>query len=138
GYGFLAENAKFIEMVEATGIKFIGPSSNDDSKLGDKATARAIVKAVDVPVVTGTAGVVENKEIGLKIAKQIGYPIMIKASSGGGGRGISVCHNDTEFKKAFDMTSMEAESAFGDKSVYIEKFVENPRHIEIQIIADSK
>ena len=138
GYGFLAENAKFIEMVEATGIKFIGPSSNIVSKLGDKATARAIAKAVGVPVVEGSDGIVENKEMGLKIAKQIGYPIMIKASAGGGGRGISVCHNDAEFKKSFDMTSMEAESAFGDKSVYIEKFVEHPRHIEIQIMADSQ
>ncbi len=138
GYGFLAENAKFIEMVEATGIKFIGPSSNVVSKLGDKATARAIAKAVGVPVVEGSDGIVKDKESGLKIAKTIGYPVMIKASAGGGGRGISVCHNDAEFKKAFDLTSMEAESAFGDKSVYIEKFVENPRHIEVQIIADSK
>ncbi|WP_162146912.1 acetyl-CoA carboxylase biotin carboxylase subunit [Acholeplasma granularum] len=138
GYGFLSENAKFIEMVESTGIKFIGPSSKVVSKLGDKATARAIAKSVGVPVVEGSDGVVENKDVGLKIAKQIGYPVMIKASSGGGGRGISVCHNDSEFKKAFDMTSMEAESSFGDKSVYVEKFIENPRHIEIQIIADSK
>ena len=88
GYGFLSENPKFIEMVEATGIKFIGPSSNVVSKLGDKATAKMIAKAAGVPVVEGSEGIIETKEDGIKIAKQIGYPVMIKASAGGGGRGI--------------------------------------------------
>ncbi len=138
GYGFLSENPKFIEMVEATGIKFIGPSSNVVSKLGDKATAKMIAKAAGVPVVEGSEGIIETKEDGIKIAKQIGYPVMIKASAGGGGRGISVWYNDQEFSKAFEMTSMEAETSFGDKSVYVEKFVENPRHIEVQIMGDSK
>ncbi len=138
GYGFLAENAKFIEMVEATGIKFIGPSSNVVSKLGDKATAKAIAKLNAVPVVEGSEGIIETKEEGLKVAKTIGYPVMIKATAGGGGRGIAVANNDAEFLKSFELTSLEAETSFGDKSVYIEKFVENPRHIEIQIMGDSK
>lgn len=136
GYGFLAENAKFIEMVEATGIKFIGPSSYVVSQMGDKATARSIAKNNKVPVVEGSDGIVESKEEGLRIANKIGYPIMIKASAGGGGRGIAVARNDQEFEKSFELTTLEAENTFGDKSVYIERFVENPRHIEIQILAD--
>ncbi|HHY96810.1 MAG TPA: acetyl-CoA carboxylase biotin carboxylase subunit, partial [Acholeplasma sp.] len=136
GYGFLAENAKFIEMVEATGIKFIGPSSYVVSQMGDKATARSIAKNNKVPVVEGSDGIVESKEEGLRIANKIGYPIMIKASAGGGGRGIAVARDDQEFEKSFELTTLEAENTFGDKSVYIERFVENPRHIEIQILAD--
>lgn len=138
GYGFLSENPKFIEMVEATGITFIGPSANVVSQLGDKATAKMIAKQSGVPVVEGSDGIIETKEEGLKVAKSIGYPVMIKASAGGGGRGIAIAHNDQDFLKAFELTSMEAESSFGDKSVYIEKFVENPRHVEIQIMADKK
>ncbi|WP_162163979.1 acetyl-CoA carboxylase biotin carboxylase subunit [Acholeplasma hippikon] len=136
GYGFLSENPKFIEMVEATGITFIGPSANVVSRLGDKATAKMIAKQCGVPVVEGSDGIILDQEDGLKIARKIGYPVMIKASAGGGGRGIAIANSDTEFLKAFEMTSMEAESSFGDKSVYIEKFVENPRHVEIQIMAD--
>src|SRR5690606_15780785 len=121
GYGFLSENAKFIEMVEACGIKFIGPSANVVSKLGDKATAKQIAKANGVPVVEGSNGIIETKEDGIKVAKQIGYPVMIKATAGGGGRGISIAHNDQEFLKSFELTSLEAETSFGDKSVYIER-----------------
>ncbi|MFA5692301.1 MAG: acetyl-CoA carboxylase biotin carboxylase subunit [Acholeplasmataceae bacterium] len=137
GYGFLAENDKFIEMVTATGIKFIGPSANVVSKLGDKATAKKIAKSSGVPVVMGSNGVVKDVDEGLKIAKEIGFPVMIKATSGGGGRGISIAHNENEFIKSFELTSMEAEASFGDKSLYVEKFIESPRHIEIQIMADS-
>src|SRR5690554_1012738 len=136
GYGFLAENPKFIEMVEATGIKFIGPKSNVVSQLGDKATARAIAQNNGVPVVEGSDGVVASVEEGLVIAQKIGYPVMIKASAGGGGRGIAVAHTNQEFEKAFELTSLEAEASFGDPSVYIEKFIESPRHIEIQILSD--
>ncbi len=136
GYGFLAENEKFIEMVTATGIKFIGPSANGVSKLGDKATARMIAQENNVPIVKGSDGILEELEDGLKLAQKIGYPVMIKATSGGGGRGIAVSNNDDEFIKLFELTQMEALASFGDKSVYLEKFIESPRHIEIQIMAD--
>ncbi len=136
GYGFLAENEKFIEMVTATGIKFIGPSANVVSKLGDKATARMIAQENNVPIVKGSDGILEELEDGLKLAQKIGYPVMIKATSGGGGRGIAVSNNDDEFIKLFELTQMEALASFGDKSVYLEKFIESPRHIEIQIMAD--
>lgn len=136
GYGFLAENEKFIEMVTATGIKFIGPSANVVSKLGHKATARMIAQENNVPIVKGSDGILEELEDGLKLAQKIGYPVMIKATSGGGGRGIAVSNNDDEFIKLFELTQMEALASFGDKSVYLEKFIESPRHIEIQIMAD--
>ncbi len=137
GYGFLAENSQFVQMVEDCKIAFIGPSSKSIAMIGDKATARKIAKANGVPIVEGSDGVVEDQDEGLKIAKHIGYPVMLKASSGGGGRGISIVRSDEEFINAFERTSMEAETSFGDKSLYIEKFVESPRHIEIQIIADA-
>lgn len=136
GYGFLSENATFVEMVESCHITFIGPTSKTIAQIGDKASARAIAKLSGVPVVLGSDGIVENAEEGLKIAKKIGYPVMMKASSGGGGRGISIARSDEEFLNAFMRTSLEAEISFGDKSLYIEKFIESPRHIEIQIIAD--
>ena len=136
GYGFLSENATFVEMVESCHIIFIGPTSKTIAQIGDKASARAIAKLSGVPVVLGSDGIVVNAEEGLKIAKKIGYPVMMKASSGGGGRGISIARSDEEFLNAFMRTSLEAEISFGDKSLYIEKFIESPRHIEIQIIAD--
>jgi len=136
GYGFLSENSEFVEMVESCQIQFIGPTSKTIQMIGDKAEARRIAKEHGVPIVEGSDGVIENAQEGLKIAKKIGYPVMIKASSGGGGRGISIVRSDDEFLSAFERTSMEAETSFGDKSLYIEKFIESPRHIEIQIIAD--
>ncbi|PKK90903.1 MAG: acetyl-CoA carboxylase biotin carboxylase subunit, partial [Tenericutes bacterium HGW-Tenericutes-7] len=136
GYGFLSENSEFVEMVESCQIQFIGPTSKTIQMIGDKAEARRIAKEHGVPIVEGSDGVIENAQEGLKIAKKIGYPVMIKASSGGGGRGISIVRSDEEFLSAFERTSMEAETSFGDKSLYIEKFIESPRHIEIQIIAD--
>jgi acetyl-CoA carboxylase biotin carboxylase subunit len=138
GYGFLSENADFVEMVERCNIQFIGPSSKAISLIGDKASARNIAKEQGVPIVMGSDGILENVQEGLKIAKKIGYPVMIKASSGGGGRGISIVRSEEEFKSAFERTQMEAEASFGDPSLYIEKFIESPRHIEIQIIADKK
>ncbi len=137
GYGFLAENSEFVEMVEGCNITFIGPSSKSISMIGDKAEARNIAKSHGIPIVEGSDGVVSNEDEGLKIAKKIGYPVMIKASNGGGGRGISIVRSDEEFLSAFERTSMEAETSFGDKSLYIEKFIESPRHIEIQIISDT-
>lgn len=136
GYGFLSENSAFVEMVESCGLTFIGPKSKSIALIGDKASARKIAKTHGVPIVEGSDGVIENAQEGLKIAKKIGYPVMIKASSGGGGRGISIVRSDEEFLSAFERTSLEAETSFGDKSLYIEKFVEAPRHIEVQIIAD--
>lgn len=136
GYGFLSENHVFVEMVESCGLIFIGPTAETIRQIGDKATAKSIAKAAHVPVVEGSDGVVASLEEGLKIAKRIGYPVMIKASSGGGGRGISICYNPKEFSDAFVRTGMEAKSNFGDDALYIEKFIESPRHIEIQIMSD--
>ena len=138
GYGFLSENSEFVEMVESCQIKFVGPSSKTIELIGDKSSARTIAKNNHVPIVEGSDGVVLDVEEGLKIAKKIGYPVMIKASSGGGGRGISIVRSDDEFKGAFSRTAMEAQSNFGDGSLYIEKFIESPRHIEIQIIGDNE
>lgn len=136
GYGFLAENAEFVEMVESCQIKFVGPSSLAIAQIGDKSAARTLAKSHNVPTIEGSDGVVETVEEGLKVAKKIGYPVMIKASSGGGGRGISIVRSDTEFKNAFSRTAMEAVANFGDGALYIEKFIESPRHVEIQIMGD--
>ncbi|MBU1094653.1 MAG: acetyl-CoA carboxylase biotin carboxylase subunit [Firmicutes bacterium] len=138
GYGFLAENSEFVEMVERCNIAFIGPSSKSISLIGDKSAARSLAKANGIPIVEGSDGVISDAQEGLKIAKKIGYPVMIKASSGGGGRGISIVRSDEEFLSAFERTAMEAETSFGDASLYIERFIESPKHIEIQIIADAK
>jgi acetyl-CoA carboxylase, biotin carboxylase subunit len=136
GYGFLSENAKFVEMVEECNIKFIGPKSKTIAMIGDKASARKIAQDAGVPIVMGSDGIIADAKEGLKIARKIGYPVMIKATSGGGGRGISIVKSDDEFLKAFEKTSLEAEANFKDGALYIEKFIEAPRHIEIQIMAD--
>ncbi len=137
GYGFLSENEQFAEIVASCGIKFVGPSADAISKIGDKASAKAIARKAGVPVVEGSEGIVDGLEEGLKIAKKIGFPVMIKATSGGGGRGISIIRSEKEFRDVFDRTSMEAEASFGDKNLYVEKYIENPRHIEVQILCDS-
>ena len=137
GYGFLSENEQFAEIVASCGLKFVGPSANAIRPIGDKASAKAIAKKAGVPIIQGSEGIVENLEEGLKIAKTIGFPVMIKATSGGGGRGISIIRSEKEFREVFDRTSMEAEASFGDKNLYVEKYIENPRHIEIQILCDS-
>jgi acetyl-CoA carboxylase biotin carboxylase subunit len=137
GYGFLSENEQFAEIVASCGLKFVGPSANAIRQIGDKASAKAIAKKAGVPIIQGSEGIVENLEEGLKIAKTIGFPVMIKATSGGGGRGISIIRSEKEFRDVFDRTSMEAEASFGDKNLYVEKYIENPRHIEIQILCDS-
>jgi acetyl-CoA carboxylase biotin carboxylase subunit len=137
GYGFLSENEQFAEIVASCGLKFVGPSANAIRQIGDKASAKAIAKKAGVPIIQGSEGIVENLEEGLKIAKTIGFPVMIKATSGGGGRGISIIRSEKEFREVFDRTSMEAEASFGDKNLYVEKYIENPRHIEIQILCDS-
>ncbi len=137
GYGFLSENEQFAEIVASCGIKFVGPSANAISQIGDKASAKAIARKAGVPVIEGSEGIVENLEEGLNVAKKVGFPVMIKATSGGGGRGISIIRSEKEFRDVFDRTSMEAEASFGDKNLYVEKYIENPRHIEIQILCDS-
>jgi len=136
GYGFLSEDADFAEQCEECNIKFIGPRSDAIRRMGDKAVARETVRAAGVPTVPGSAGVVANPEEGLKIAEEIGFPVIIKAVSGGGGRGMRLAHNSISFQKEFVAASMEAEKAFGDGDVYIEKYIEEPRHIEFQILAD--
>lgn len=136
GYGFLSENAQFAEIVEKCNLTFVGPSPAAIRAVGDKATAKAIARQSGVPVIEGSEGIVEGCEDGLRIAQKIGFPVMIKATSGGGGRGISIIRNVDEFKQIFEKTSLEAESSFGDKNLYIERYIESPRHVEVQIMGD--
>ena len=138
GYGFLSENSHFAEVCESCNIRFIGPSPRAMSALDDKAVSRALAKKAGVPTPPGSEGVVENEKDALVIAKRIGYPVMIKAVAGGGGRGMRVAHNDISLVKGYHTARTEAEKAFGNSGVYIEKFIENPHHIEIQILGDIK
>ncbi len=136
GYGFLAENAHFNEVCRDCNIDFIGPSPDAMQKLGDKNTARAMARAAKVPVVPGSEGLIENEEQAVKVAREIGYPVLIKATAGGGGKGMRVAANDLALKSAFQQATTEAAAAFGNPDVYIEKYVELPRHVEVQILAD--
>ena len=136
GYGFLAENAEFSRICGEHDLKFIGPTPDMISTMGDKATAKATMIKNNVPVVPGSGGIVDSVEEGEKIAGEIGYPVIIKATAGGGGRGMRVVHKKENFKNAFSTCRNEADSAFGNAGVYIEKFIVNPRHIEIQILGD--
>lgn len=137
GFGFLSENELFAQRVFECGMKFIGPSSAIIAKMGDKSEARATAIKAKVPVVPGSKGIIKDEKDGLKVANKIGYPVLIKAVSGGGGRGMRVAYNKKEFPLLLKTAQMEAESAFGDRTVYLEKFIENPRHIEFQIAADN-
>ncbi len=136
GYGFLSENAEFSEVCAEYGIKFIGASAEQINKMGDKATAKATMRASGVPVIPGSEGLLESVEQGIELSKGIGYPVIVKATAGGGGRGMRVIKNESEFQKAWDDARMESGAAFGNDGLYLEKFVEEPRHIEIQIIGD--
>lgn len=136
GFGFLSENPKFAKMCEECNIKFIGPNSDTISLMGDKSQVRKIMKKANVPVIPGYEGKIDSYEEAYKIAKDIGTPIMIKASSGGGGKGIRVVKDLDEFKHNYEAAKSEAMACFGDDRIYIEKYIENPRHIEFQIIAD--
>jgi len=136
GYGFLSENPDFAEQCEAAKIKFIGPNSSVIRKMGDKAEARRIAKEAGVPTVPGSEGPIEDEKEALKIAKDIGFPVIIKAVAGGGGKGMRVAHNAPSFQKEFVAARSEAEKAFGNGAVYIEKYIEAPRHIEFQVVAD--
>ena len=137
GYGFLAENAHFAEVVESCKIKFIGPPSHVIQQMGDKDMARACARKAGVPVTPGSDGVVPDDQEAAKIAKKIGYPVMIKAVAGGGGRGMRAAHNESSLLKGYHAARMEADKAFGNSDVYIEKLIVNPHHIEFQIVADS-
>lgn len=136
GYGFLAENAEFAEICGQTGVKFIGPSPEHIRKMGDKITAKETMIAANVPVVPGSDGLVENIDDAKKIAREVGYPIMLKATAGGGGKGMRLVWNEEELESNLNSAQNEARSAFGNDGMYIEKFVEEPRHIEIQIAGD--
>ncbi len=136
GYGFLSENAKFADVLEAHNITFIGPTATHIRTMGDKIEAKKTAKTLGIPVVPGSDGAVSEETDALRIAHEIGYPVIIKASAGGGGRGMRVVHSEQEFAIALKTTRSEAKAAFGDDAVYIEKYLEKPRHIEIQIIGD--
>ncbi len=137
GYGFLSENAKFSELCRDSGIKFIGASPEMINAMGDKANAKATMKAAGVPCVPGSDGLIESLEDGIRLAnEEVGYPVIIKATAGGGGKGMRIVWNDGEFEHAWDSARKEAAAAFGNDGMYLEKFVEEPRHIEIQIAGD--
>lgn len=136
GYGFFSENPDFIKAVEESGITFIGPSSDSVRMMGSKTSARQLMKLNNVPIVPGTTEAIRSLKEGRKIADEIGYPVLLKASAGGGGKGMRKISDMSEFESAFEATKREALKSFADDSVYIEKFIENPKHIEVQIIAD--
>ena len=136
GYGFLAENPHFAEICESCQIIFIGPSPENIRLMGDKMMARITMQKAGLPIIPGSAAEIKNKEDALKIAKRIGYPVIIKAVAGGGGKGMRVCHNDITLVSSLMVAQQEAEANFGNPNVYIEKYIDRPRHIEIQILAD--
>ncbi len=137
GYGFLSENADFSRICAETGIKFIGASAEMIDKMGDKATAKATMQAAGVPTIPGSVGVLSSMEQGIKLANEMGYPVILKATAGGGGRGMRIVKAEKEFKKAWDDARQESGAAFGNDRLYLEKFIEEPKHIEIQVIGDS-
>ena len=137
GYGFLSENSHFAEICRSCGYEFIGPTVEAMERLGDKNSARAVARRCNVPTVPGSDGLVVSEKEGLAIARKIGYPVLVKASAGGGGRGIRQANDDEQLKRALQEAAQEAETAFGNPDVYIEKFIENPRHVEAQILADN-
>src|SRR4051812_15658422 len=138
GYGFLSEKAEFAEICEQCKIKFIGPSPKVIAMMGDKNTARATARKYGMPVTPGSDGIIATEEEALKIARKLGYPVMIKATAGGGGRGMRPVLNEATLRSSYQQASLEALKCFGDGNVYIEKLVERPHHIEFQIVADSK
>ena len=136
GFGFLSENPNFAKICQETGIKFIGPDYKLIELLGNKSKAKETMKRAGVPVVPGSDGLIYSKEQAVNLAEQIKYPVMLKASAGGGGRGIRVAYSKEELEKEYDIVKQEAKVSFNDDSLYLEKFVEHPRHVEIQILAD--
>ncbi|MCY7783469.1 MULTISPECIES: acetyl-CoA carboxylase biotin carboxylase subunit [unclassified Bacillus (in: firmicutes)] len=137
GYGFLAENADFAELCEEVNVTFVGPSADAISKMGTKDVARETMKQAGVPIVPGSQGIIENVEEAVSLANEIGYPVIIKATAGGGGKGIRVARTEEELIKGIKITQQEAATAFGNPGVYIEKYIEDFRHVEIQVLADN-
>src|SRR5438874_1773705 len=137
GYGFLAENEHFAEIANECGLTFIGPTPSAIRTMGDKSKARETAKSIGVPILPGSDGPVRTYEEAVEVAKSIGYPVILKASAGGGGRGMRICTSESDMKGAFDTARSEAERAFGSADVYIEKYLERPRHIEIQVFGDT-
>jgi len=138
GYGFLAENPRFAEICEENGFKFIGPKPEVIREMGNKSEAKELARKAGVPVIPGSNEIVRDIESAKRIAKKIGYPVILKAAFGGGGRGMKIVHSTRDLKRFIDIASSEAETAFGSGEIYIEKFIENPRHIEVQILGDEK
>ena len=136
GFGFLSENSHFAKICEESNIKFIGPKSDVINVLGNKSNAKKIMKKAGVSVIPGSEGSINNITEAIKVANDIGYPVMLKAAAGGGGKGIRIANNENELKNAYTLVKQEAKNAFNDDEIYIEKFIENPRHVEIQILAD--
>lgn len=136
GYGFLSENATFSKVCKENGIKFIGASPEMIDAMGDKSSAKQTMKDAGVPTIPGSDGLLQDLKHAKEVAKQIKYPVMVKATAGGGGKGMRVCKNDAELEEAWESTRREAAAAFGNDGLYMEKFVEEPRHIEIQIAGD--
>ena len=136
GYGFLAENAHFAEICKSCNITFIGPTPEQMAAMGDKAVARETMKKAGVPITPGSNGVIDTEEKALTVARKLKYPVIVKASAGGGGRGMRTAHNDHSLVQAFHQARTEAQNAFGNGDVYIEKFIENPKHIEVQILGE--
>ncbi|MEZ0261871.1 MAG: acetyl-CoA carboxylase biotin carboxylase subunit [Alphaproteobacteria bacterium] len=137
GIGFLSENEEFARMVEEHGFTFIGPTPEHIASMGDKAVAKDTVKKLGLPLIPGSPGVLKDADEGLKIAKEIGFPVLIKAVAGGGGKGMKVARSEEEFKSCYTMASGEAKAAFGNGDMYMEKYLSNPRHIEVQILGDA-
>lgn len=136
GYGFLSENETFADQCKECNITFIGPRPDSIKKMGDKAMAREVARKAKAPTVPGSEGAISNEKEALKIAQKLGFPVIIKASAGGGGKGMRLAHNAASFSKEYNTAQAEAQKAFGDSSVYIEKYIEEPRHIEFQILGD--
>lgn len=136
GYGFLSENAKFSEICREYGIKFIGATPEQINGMGDKASAKDTMKKAGVPTIPGSDGLLTDVKDGIKVANEIGYPVILKATAGGGGRGMRIVWKDEEFEPAWDSARQEAGAAFGNDGIYLEKFIEDPRHIEIQVVGD--
>ncbi|MCK4271835.1 ATP-grasp domain-containing protein, partial [bacterium] len=136
GYGFLAENPNFADICQDCGITFIGPSAEMIRQMGNKSYAREVMLKAGVPVIPGCQGILKDAEHALQVAGQIGYPVMVKASAGGGGRGMRIAAGEESLRRAFEMAASEADKAFGNADLYVEKFMEKPRHVEFQILGD--
>ena len=136
GYGFLSENSEFSKICQESKIKFIGPDSKMIEKMGDKVTAKVTMRKAGIPTIPGSDGLIKNIEEGKKIAKKIGYPVILKATAGGGGKGMRIINNENKFLNSWNSAKAESKASFSNSGLYLEKFIEEPHHIEIQIIGD--